>query len=171
MTICIDTQIVIWGVQRKAEPPCDSMVLKAETFLRQLDASGERIIIPTPVIWEYLIGVPEPHHEATLAVFSKRFRVCPFDAKAARTAAELWRTVEGDLTPEEVKRLGGRNRLKVDCQIVAVALDHDAEAIYSYDHGMPKFADGRIAVRPLPDVVEQGNLFAGEAQVAAAEDE
>jgi hypothetical protein len=103
-------------------------------------------------------------------VFNKRFRICPFDARAAKTAAELTRALDGKLTPDEVKRLGGRNRLKVDCQIVAVAVDHEADAIYSYDQGMPKFANGRIPIRPLPDIIEQGDLFQAAREAAATKE-
>lgn len=131
------------------------MLPRAQRLLCDLDKQGARILIPTPIMWEYLLGISSANRDAALSTFNKRFRVIPFDALAASIASELWQNNKnnGKALDGAAWRAGhGRTKMKVDCQLVAVALANGADAIYSHDDDIRKYAGKRIPVLPLPEL-------------------
>ncbi len=104
----------------------DKLVLK-------LQQANERIVVPTPVLGEVLVyaGAATPKyldilHKAT------RFRIVPFDEIAAVKSAD---TLAADIST--IGKRGGATGdwgvIKVDRQIVAIAMTEQVKTIYSND--------------------------------------
>ena len=124
----------------------------------------ERIMIPSPVLHEYLIKFSAAERAAQRQVIEQSFFVPSFDIRAAELAAEL----EGDAELiREIKQTYSvdRGTLRVDAQIIATAIVNGAERIITSN--VPHFkrlARGRIEIHEVPEVHEQPLLF-GDRQI------
>ncbi len=113
---------------------------RIEKLLEDLDSESERIILPTPVLSEFLIlvGKDGPEYLERLSGM-KTILVKPFDEKAAIELAA--REVEDR---EKGSKRGGSAspwaKLRFDRQIVAIAATNEAKRIYSDDEDVRKFA-------------------------------
>ena len=52
--VCLDTQIVIWGVKKQSTPDQSEMILRAEYLLEKFLSSGTKILVPSIVVAEIL---------------------------------------------------------------------------------------------------------------------
>lgn len=154
--VCLDSMVVIWGVKREASLGQENMITKASKYLAQLDSQRAKIMVPTIVLSEILIKVPESDHAKILTIFKERFIVPPVDVSVAAKLAQIWRKHEKDGTlkiPDNPN-----SKLKNDCQIVATAVVHGANAICSHDPFLKQFAQGWIDVHEIPVIEEQSGL-------------
>lgn len=161
MVVCLDTHILIWGIQGEALPEFSSMVAMTQEFLKKLDKEGVKAIVPAPVVWEFLMGIDMDRAKSALEVLHKRFRIIPFDARAAFAANEIWQknNEEKKLSGEDWHSFsGGKNKAKIDCQIIAIARVSGASIIYSHDGDMEKLAQGFVEVREVPMLPVQTEL-------------
>lgn len=170
MRVCFDNNILIWGVRKKASPGQEALIRSAGALFEELDKNGAKIIIPTPVLSEFLTFAPEHRHAEITASLESHFQLTPFDAFAAATAARIWRAFsEGNTAwKDELKEaVPGitKARIKYDIQILATAISRSADILYTHDVGLKKLAGGRIEVRELPPPPpEQSDLFADHRQ-------
>lgn len=126
---------------------------RVEALLELLHEKQEVVLVPTPVISEVLVhaGGAGPSYPKTLGDTS-RFRVAPFDQRAAVELAEMTRQAiaQGDL------RAGTdatRAQLRFDRQILAIARVQGETDIYTDDGNMRKFAENEgFRVTGLPDI-------------------
>ena len=132
----------------KARPPLDPNTKKPverladriEKFLEDLDSEGERIIVPTPALCEFLVlaGPEGPAYLDKLANL-RAILIKPFDELAAIELAAI---------EVEARRLGNKRgtisqpwtKVKFDRQIVAIAKVYSATRIYSDDDDVRVFA-------------------------------
>jgi len=156
--ICLDTAIVIWAIQGIEDPQRPDMPLRARRFIENLSEAGVRIMIPSPVVHEFLTGLPTEVKSETIEVLSKMFYIPSFDLSSAVLAAEL------DANRGEMKEIKSdyglmRQQIKVDTQIIAIAIMHQATEIVTddVDH-FTRIAKGRIKVSGLPEIPLQGDL-------------
>lgn len=161
MKVCLDNHILIWGVRGEFSEGQADMVPRTQALLEDLENSRAIIYIPAPVITEYLLGVDPERHPETLEKLSRRFSIANQDVVSAQRAAELWLKRNGgrrQLSAELREAANGASRqvLKVDCQIVGIALAKRADVIYTHDPGIKAFADGMIRVSEVP--IPQTNL-------------
>ncbi|HVK97411.1 MAG TPA: PIN domain-containing protein [Flavisolibacter sp.] len=160
MIICIDSQVIVWGIKKQPTKGQEEMVSKAEYFFEWVDNNDHEIIIPTIVLGEILVPEPETIRAKYLAALSKAFIIVNFDTRAALKYSQL---LNGRL--EEIKKLQQetgtvRQKMKADHMIIATALVNNASCIYSYDEGLTKFASGFIDVREFPTPPpKQSDLF------------
>ncbi|MGI9952323.1 PIN domain-containing protein [Moorellaceae bacterium AZ2] len=174
MIVCLDTHILIWGIRGEAKAGQEFQIVRTKSLLKKLEEERHRIIIPSPVLAEFLLGVPYDRYAAIMSVLNK-FIIAPFDAKAAFEFARLWKNKnKGRSLAEEVRlALNGRGReaIKVDCQIVSIALSRGVDVIYSHDEGVKHFAEGEIRVLEVPpaEIQEEFSFIAvnAEHEVAA----
>ena len=126
---CFDTHLLIGGIRGEAETGQEDMVLRAQKYIALLDSKKEKIMIPAPVLSEFLVGSGTPkNRKAELAAATgKHFRIYPLDTPAAEKAAEIQ---EMDLVRSLVKDGADRDKIKVDAMIVAIAIVRKAE-LYS----------------------------------------
>jgi len=138
---------------------------RVERLVSELEEDGVRVLIPAPVIAEFLVLAKDsgPEYLAILNQ-SARFEIVPFDLRAAveMAAATLLAVSSGD------KRSGLAatpwQKIKIDRQIVAIAKTRGVNVIYSNDSDVTKLGrDCKLDVRhvatlPMPD--DANPLFA-----------
>jgi predicted nucleic acid-binding protein len=162
--VACDTTFLSLILKPDAKPPLDAATEKPvervgdriEKLIEDLQEANERLIIPTPVLAEFLVLADKsgPQYLDTIAG-EQVFSVRPFDEKAAIefAAMELGAKKLGD------KRGGSKDswaRVKFDRQIVAIAKANGASRIYSDDEDVRRFAQAvdieviGISGLPLP---------------------
>jgi rRNA-processing protein FCF1 len=102
---------------------------KQATLFKDLDSETTKVIIPTPALAEVLTHGPQLS-QADLEQIqrSARFQIRPFDDKAAFELAQL------------LGQNVGKNMLKFDRQIVAIAKVYGASVLYANDEEVVRFA-------------------------------
>jgi predicted nucleic acid-binding protein len=155
--ICFDTSPLIWGVQGKARSNQEHMVARTRRYIDYLSEKQQTIMVPAPVLHEYLIRFEGAQRQEQLLLICEQFFVPAFDAPSAALAAEIEsnRELMQSLASDDVSR----NHLRVDTQIVATAIVHNAAKIVSADPHLGAMARGRIVVGEVPIIDEQGELF------------
>ena len=141
---------------------------RVDHLIESLAKQRVKILVPTPALTDLMVRAGKAregyHRELTQ---SSRFRVEPFDAKAAMECAlllsEAW---------DKGKKTGiTRTKFKFDWQIVAIAASRNATAIYSDDEDLAAAAR-RVAIAvyatdslPLPQSALQSPLphFEGDS--------
>lgn len=139
---------------------------RIDFLVQSLSKSKDRILIPTPVLAEVLVGAGPSRIPELVARIEKlaAFRVASFDQVAAVELALLKESPKNKapstLTPVQTKA-----KLKFDRQIVAIAKVNSASAIYSDDDGLCNVCanNGLKTVRTweleLPPEAAQRELF------------
>ncbi|WP_164103570.1 type II toxin-antitoxin system VapC family toxin [Candidatus Laterigemmans baculatus] len=151
MKICLDTNVLIWGVRGAASPGQDEMVQYARNALMRMSVERAEMAIPTPVMSEYLVDSDTGRRENEVKTLRKNFQILPFDALAASEAALL---VKSSRTNRE-EHFGGRVAIKFDAMILAWAIVHKCHCILTYNtREMSTIARGRIAVQDLVQFVD-----------------
>ena len=152
--VAIDNTFLSLMLHPRAKPPKDPATGKPverigdriEKLLEDLDSESERIILPTPVLSEFVIQVGKdgPAYLDKLSAM-KNILAKAFDQVAAIELAAL--EVEDRL--KHSKRVGSASpwaKLRFDRQIVAIAKANRATRIYSDDEDVMKFAT-RIGIQ------------------------
>lgn len=154
--ICLDTMVLIWGVQGAAQRRQEHMIELTRRFLRALRNEQTTLMIPAPALAEYLQGFPQAKRQAQLAHLEEFFYLPAFDSASAYLAAGLSR--QGSV--REAYRAGNRQAVKTDVQIIATAIVHGAQRILTHDVGdFRRIAGSRIQVTDVPNVHEQLGLL------------
>jgi predicted nucleic acid-binding protein len=144
----IDNTFLTLMIHPKARPPLDPSTKKSiervqdriEKLLEDLDTEGERMILPTPVLSEFLIlaGKDSSLYLDKLSGM-KNILIRPFDEVAAIELA----AIEVEDREKHGKRGGSASpwaKLRFDRQIVAIAKTNGARRIYSDDEDLMKYA-------------------------------
>lgn len=172
MLVCIDTPLLVWGIQGAASTGNEDKVPKTKALFDYFTREHVEVVVPAPVLAEFLVKFQDETHDEVIRIIGRQFRIAPFDAKAASVAASLWRDcipiLEGELdfSPRETLR----QVLKVDAQIVATALSCGCKMIYAEDKHIRAIASKvNLPVSPLPGIPEQ-MTFAFDVSIATTSD-
>lgn len=145
--VVFDTATVLLLIEPEAKPPIDPATGKPlehckeriEHLVKQLNDSKTRILIPTPVLSEFLVKAgPNKHAYLNEFLGSHNFVVGSFDERAA---IELAMLEDADL--KSGKRLDEKTtkaKIKFDRQILAIAKVQGASVIYTDDDKLAKLA-------------------------------
>jgi predicted nucleic acid-binding protein len=163
--ICFDTTPLIWGLQTEGpDPITQHNIDRTKAYLQQLAEQKEQIIIPTPVLAEYLVKIPYSEHAEVINQLRDLFKVYPFDERVASFAAHLrtqasFQTAIEQLTHDfALTRESARQIVKVDAMVIAVAFTRGASRLVSEDKGMRSLAEGIIEATPIPHIDRQLKL-------------
>jgi predicted nucleic acid-binding protein len=141
--VVFDTSTILLSIDPLAKPPLDPATglpvakckERIEHLLKTLQASNTTILIPTPVLAEYLVGAgPNKGEYVDKIVTSKNFEPAPFNIKAA---IELSLLADPDL--DSAKKLDEKTtwaKLKYDRQIIAIAKAAGANRVYTDDNNL-----------------------------------
>ena len=131
------------GARPSKDPMTGQLLVKAreriEQLINDLDAEDERVIIPTPVLSEFLILADREGPQYLEKIHgAKTLLVRAFDERAAIELAAM---------ELGARRKGGKKeaavpyqKVKFDRQIVAIARVNEAHTIYSDDQDVGQFA-------------------------------
>lgn len=125
MIVAIDNNILIHLVSDRA------VYTNLETFLHQNNAT---LLMPTPVIAEFTAHDFNKRRMQLLSYEHNKVLTGTFDKKAALICGELSSKLYND--PGEDKQ-----KVKVDLQIIAIALANGAEILLSDDKGVQKIVE------------------------------
>ncbi|MFZ1142753.1 MAG: PIN domain-containing protein [Candidatus Sulfotelmatobacter sp.] len=144
--VVIDSTFLSLMLHPKARPPRDPSTQKPveriedriEKLTEDLDSESERMIVPTPVLSEFLVlaGSDAPEYLNRLGE-KKNLLVKPFDEKAAIAAIEL---EDRKQTSKRGPSSSPWTKVRFDRQIVAIAKTNGAKRIYSDDEDLMKYA-------------------------------
>jgi predicted nucleic acid-binding protein len=153
----IDNTLLSLMLYPKARPPrdpstkkpVDRMEDRIDKLLEDLDSESERMILPTPVLSEFLIlvGKDAPAYLEKLSDV-KTIVVKPFDEVAAIELA----AIEIEDRERGSKRGGSASswaKIRFDRQIVAIVKTNGAKRLYSDDDDVIKFAT-RQGIEVIP---------------------
>ncbi|MGH9904795.1 MAG: hypothetical protein ACRD8U_04315 [Pyrinomonadaceae bacterium] len=142
--IAFDTSTIVLTLDPdKARPPTDpatGLLLtnckrRVDYLISKLDQANEGILIPTPILSEYLVRAgPNRNEYIKKFLSSKNFVVGAFDQRAA---IELALLNDPDLNAGVV--LDDKTtwaKIKFDRQIVSIAKVHGVSCIYAGDNGL-----------------------------------
>ncbi len=149
MIVCLDTHILIWGIQKKANPSQIEKIEQASLFLQWLEEKHYEVVIPAPVVAEFLSKIPNDQRLPFADFFNQKYMILPFDTWAAFYYAKVFETKNG------LKDAVNRAEIKVDVMIVAISLANKVDVIYSEDKNLQKIAKDFIEVQPLPNLPRQ----------------
>jgi predicted nucleic acid-binding protein len=150
--ICLDSSFLGLLLHPTAKPPDDPdtglPIERLEDRLNYLEerwaADHEKIILPTPVLSEFLVLAREDGAKYLDDIHaSSHFIIYPFDEKAAVELAAIHLTARSTMSKRAKKRSdddGTKAKMIFDRQIVAIAKVNGATAIYSDDKGVATFA-------------------------------
>lgn len=144
MRVLLDTQILVYWNRRGPV----SNVEEYETLRRawylfyELDKAKARIIVPTIVIGEFLVGCRPETHQDVVREFTQKFDCPAFDLVAAMRAAEIRQSIKD----QSIQKLysteeNGRNILSADIKILACGLADRMTHFYSNDKKFQKLAN------------------------------
>lgn len=150
--VCFDTQVLIWGIKKEASENQEDMIDRAEYLIEQCEEKQNKIIVPSIVVAELLMGTSSAKHEKVIQVLEKRFIIPPFDLQASAFFAKIWRQNKAMRKALIAEGLATRAELKADSMIVATAVARKAWCIYSMDPHIKKFADGFVSVLDIPEL-------------------
>jgi predicted nucleic acid-binding protein len=140
--IAIDTVVLVLAL--RPDDPNDPRAAQAAALLASLDQQ-ETILIPAPVLTEFLYKYTPDKRGAVLAELGTWAVIQAFDAKAAAIAANL-------NPPPAAERNEPRQCVKTDVFIIATAIAHGASCIYTDNiKDFRAIAQNLIDVRTLPE--------------------
>lgn len=138
--VLFDTSVIVAIIDQNPKAPLDPQTQlpllkfkeRVEFLIETLSSANETIIVPTPVLSEFLVKAgPNRYDYVTQFHASRHFQVVPFDE---RSAIELALLNDPDLNGG--KRLDPKTtwaKVKLDRQIVAIAKTNGASRIYAGD--------------------------------------
>ena len=85
--ICLDTSPVIWGVQSTANKSQTELISRMGAYLRYLKETRIPIMVPSPVVFEYLVPFNKEEKPIQIELIERLFIVPSFDLAAAAIAA------------------------------------------------------------------------------------
>lgn len=156
--VCFDTTPLVWGVRGDADRGQEHMIERTKKFIYYLKRTQKQIMVPTPVLAEYLIGASATELNE-LDILRRGFILPGLDLPAAVKAAELQRGGMIRNLQDEFEL--DRACLKTDAEIIAIAIVGGASRIVTNNEKHFKvLARGQIPVGGVPEMPDQSTLFA-----------
>lgn len=121
--------------------PTLHMPARMQTLIDDLTERDAKLIIPTPAIAEVMCRLANYDEVLTQLSQYKCIEPYAFDQKCALTLADLSHKHGKELKDARKLNNWSRQQVKVDLQIVAVALTYGADTLYTDDDGQTKFAE------------------------------
>lgn len=160
--VCLDTHILIWGLQEQAETNQTNKIEVAKKMLDDLQKQNIKMMIPSVVYAEFLMKIPAELHLLTGNLLQKSYLIPPFDTQAASLFAQIWQSKNDIIQDLKSSENNSKNKIKVDCMIIATALARSADCIISDDNGLHTLAEGYIESKYIESGPEQLSLFNNE---------
>lgn len=133
-------------------------------FLKQ--GKNSSMALPMPAISEFIAGDDNEARSLSLLKSNSKFKNLDFDAKAALSAAKVYRDYRN--LPKNRKSQDPRQKVKVDIQILGIALANNATAIISHDQGLKTVVHELGLALAVYDYMDN-NYFAQMASVVISE--
>ena len=157
----IDTQILSYANTETPSAEGEFIQLSLD-FFDYLSHKKYEIIIPSIVIGELLVAIPEDKQKQELSKLSQLYRIVPYDIMCGAKFAELTRNKLIKTRRKDILQSNDpyvtKHLVKADVMIMATAIRYGATVIFSDDRDMKKLAQGFIDVKTMRDVSFQLSL-------------
>lgn len=162
MKIIIDTNVLvpmITGLKPNHQftNPANGQIisnvdLRSKALIDLIELNKGVILIPTPVLAEYLLGIEREMHfqHVNLINSMKCFEISPFEEISAMECALL-------PTLKELRQMSKEsctaNKIKFDRQIIAIAKATNADEVWTHDKGIyDKCKELNLSVKSFADI-------------------
>ena len=129
----------------------DRLADRAAGLITEVERVGAVMVIPAPVLSEFLMGVEKDKYQKYLDTINGQscFEVVGFDTAAAIECALLPSRQElAQISPDQMA-----SKLKYDRQIVSIALASMVDEIWSHDKSLRRIASSKeLTVKSLADI-------------------
>ncbi|MFB6262274.1 MAG: type II toxin-antitoxin system VapC family toxin, partial [Bradymonadaceae bacterium] len=129
MLVCVDTSVLILTQQTEPNEDQDRLWDAARAYEQWMRESDTGVLLPTPVISEFLTGDPGDTRDI-VSRFQSFGEVADFDLRAAELTGELRHSYSED---HELGSGLERDALTVDMMISAIAIVNRASYIVTHD--------------------------------------
>ncbi|MFI8479664.1 PIN domain-containing protein [Pseudomonas sp. NPDC078700] len=148
MKIVIDTNVLVQIMQNEdakelrdplSGKAVDNAFMRAEALVERIEAINGVVVLPAPVLAEYLIGIRRESYQAHLDIINgvKCIEISSFDQLAAVECAMMVSNAEmKQLDPDSTMA-----KLKYDRQILAISVASGAKEIWTHDKQIYKRAE------------------------------
>lgn len=167
-SIAFDTTPMLWGVRDQEDE--FKMVEHTKRYIKKLENDGYYILVPTPVVAEYLVGATATQFKEA-QILRRGFLIADLDPEAAILAAKMQRGGNVEIIHGEYGI--PKQNIRIDSFIIAIAITNGSKKIIT--HNKEEFeilAEGQpIKVDSVPKVEKPGDMFGmfeeGEAEAEA----
>jgi predicted nucleic acid-binding protein len=146
--VVFDAHFLMLALRPAVPASVDKPKERVANLLTELQQADERIIVPTPVLAEFLV-----HAEKAASAYieelqkSSRFKISPFGTRAAIEVSILIASA----VKKKNKKAGSKGtwaKVNFDRQIAAIGKVEKAHTIYTDDEDLGKFA-GRMGMKVI----------------------
>ena len=170
--VLLDTTTLLLLIEPTAKPPLDPQTKKPvekckerlEYLIETLSQAGTKIVIPTPVLAEVLVGAGSARGAYLSEIQNaSAIQIIPFDMKSAIELSFLL-DADGNASKKRLSRAETWAKVKFDRQIVAIAKAYSVKDLYTDDRHLGDIADANGIVAhhtwslPLPPQKQQREL-------------
>jgi predicted nucleic acid-binding protein len=150
--VALDTHILIWGVQGTANEGQEHKIQLAKSLIQNLEEDDAAVLVPSIVVGEFLLGLPEEKHKEAISIINSYFQVADYNALSSARAAEAFKQSADDGLYDTLKQSPGvvRQEIMVDHHIVGCMVSHDVDVLFSEDSALSSVAQKHMTVRDLP---------------------
>ncbi len=135
----------------------DDVELRSQALLDHIESSGGTLVLPAPVLAEYLLGIEgeknkQKHTQLILSMSC--FEILPFDELAAIECSLLPSPNEfKQFIKSEINSNATANKIRYDRQIISIAKANNIDEIWSGDKEVSsKSAEFGIEIKSLLDI-------------------
>ena len=139
-TITVDTNILIWGVRGVSTPGQESRIPICRRLFEWFQERQERVVLTADCVEEYLVGGNPEQIASNLEMLRERFIILDYNPACWMKSAEIRLHSNFVNKIKDINPLATRVSIKADVRIVATALAHNVEKIYSDDRGVQAIA-------------------------------
>ncbi|HHB7707626.1 TPA: type II toxin-antitoxin system VapC family toxin, partial [Klebsiella pneumoniae] len=107
---------------------------RVEALIDMVESSGGAVIIPTPVLAEYLVGIDKKDHQTHLNLIQRQscFEIASFDEISAIECAQMPSIKELKL----MMKSDTASKVKFDRQIISIAKALNVDEVWTHDKGV-----------------------------------
>src|SRR4051794_35120242 len=126
--ICIDTNALIWAVESNPPPHVSDHCKRIRAYLVRLRDEQTPIILPVPVLFEFLCKYPKEQHEVVRTALAEGFILFDVSPQVASEGAVLFQ-----LGQSAAQAAGGtpKQQRKMDVLVAASAIVAGASEVVS----------------------------------------
>jgi len=144
LRVIFDTNILVQALTGTKDgvsltDPCTGEIIsdphkRAEALVDHINSLGGSVLIPTPVLAEFLIGIDKHQQQAYINLIKSQscFEIVAFDEIAAIECAQM-------PSMKELKQMMGSdsaNKVKFDRQILSIAKSTGVKEVWTHDKGV-----------------------------------
>jgi succinate dehydrogenase hydrophobic anchor subunit len=166
--VCLDTQIIQWGAMRTvSDSGSQPMIARAYDFILWLTQQNTTVILPSLIVGELLVPIPPEEHNRVLAQLSSDWMIVDFDLKAALLFAQMRYDKAIKQVMDDIRKhdpYATRKQLIADVMIIATAITHSAEKIYSHNDNFLSLAKGYVVAENFLNIAVQQSFLEDEQE-------